>query len=692
MAGPLAGLHILVTRPEAQAEGLVAAIEAEDGIALRFPTLAILPPRSPERLEEALAALPGCELAIFTSANAVYGIADPLAALGGWPQGVRVVAVGAATARALQSIGVPVDLQPSADDERSEALLGLPALQDVDDQQILIVHGEGGRELLAETLTERGARVMLAESYRRALPPDAHLAPVRARLEAGQIDVITTTSNASLTNLFELLGKAGRESLLSTRLLVVSPRGAELAVKLGFHHPPIIATGAADAAVVAALVEWRAGAAADTPNRTRGPVMTDKTRDQAQPDKEPPKQPPAPAAKKPAAPAAPPPAKPAAGGGGALGGLALLVALAAAGGAGFLGYQWYQGRAAQQQQVADIDARIAAALQKGAADTSSAVAKLQSELDAARSELAAQAQRAADAQAGKLKDMGDKVEGLVLGQRGLLAEVEAAKTAAAKGDLNALTLSEVSYLLRVADHKLHFEADPAGALEALQVAEQRLAAANELAFAGVQKMLAENIATVRGVKLPDYAGIAHRIIELEGRVDVLAVKPDIQVENLKARVKPQLDSAVPEGEAPWYERMAENAWNQVKDIVVIRHERTHTQPLMTPKESFFLHQNLRLNLEAMRLALLRDDAVAYQESAQLVVAWLGQYFDQSDADVQQLTKDVQALAAVQLKPYVPDIHGTVKAFGEILSRRQPVRSATVTDEQRAGAVTGEASQ
>ena len=68
------------------------------------------------------------------------------------------------------------------------------------------------------------------------------------------------------------------------------------------------------------------------------------------------------------------------------------------------------------------------------------------------------------------------------------------------------------------------------------------------------------------------------------------------IDNLKARVKPPLDSSVPDGEDPWYERLATNAWNQVKDIVVIRHERTQSQPLMSPKEAYFLHENLKLTL------------------------------------------------------------------------------------------------
>lgn len=369
-----------------------------------------------------------------------------------------------------------------------------------------------------------------------------------------------------------------------------------------------------------------------------------------------------------------------------LGGIALAVALAAAAGTAYVGYQWWQGRQATIQHDAELDARVKKAISdsqaqgaKQLADMQAVVKSVQDELAAAKSSLTGQfSGQIADVQkkqAADLTALADRVQTLQLGQRGLFDEVEAAKTAAARGDVNALTLSEVGYLLRIANHKLALEKDPKAALAALSLAEQRLGAANELAFASVQRMLAENVATVRGVRLPDHAALSARIIELEGKAATLRVRPDIQVDNLKARVKPQIESGVPDGEDPWYERLATNAWNQIKDIVVIKHERTQSQPLMSPKESYFLHENLKLNLEGMRVALLREDAVAFQQSAQLAQGLLKEYFDTADAQVQAMAKEVDGLAQTQFQPYLPDLTGTVQAFNEILARRQPVKSA-----------------
>ena len=68
---------------------------------------------------------------------------------GGFPPRLEIAAIGQATARALARHGVAPALQPDYE-FTSEALLALPRFQRVTGQHILIVRGEGGRELLAE--------------------------------------------------------------------------------------------------------------------------------------------------------------------------------------------------------------------------------------------------------------------------------------------------------------------------------------------------------------------------------------------------------------------------------------------------------------------------------------------------------------------------------------------------------------
>jgi uroporphyrin-3 C-methyltransferase len=259
--------------------------------------------------------------------------------------------------------------------------------------------------------------------------------------------------------------------------------------------------------------------------------------------------------------------------------------------------------------------------------------------------------------------------------------LEAAKTAIAKGDINALALAEVEYLLRMADYKLRFQSNVSSAIEALDQAETRLNQVDELPFATVERMIGENLATLRAVKLPDLSAISQQIGGLAKEVDKLPLKIDAQVANLKGRVVPeainleQSDSEA-ESQAPWWERAIQSAWAQMKDVVIVRHGRSSGPPLIAVEEEYFLRENLKLELEAMRLALLRNDPATYQAANQLTQEWAQTYFDTKAEAVTGFVNQLQELHKLQLNPYVPDISGTLRAFDDVMKRRQPLRAST----------------
>lgn len=250
---PLAGVRVLVTRPAHQAEPLAQLIEAAGGEAIRFPTLEIAAPRDPAALERRLAALDDFDLAIFISPNAVTQALPRLH--GRLPARLVVAAIGRGTAQALTQAGVTAVIAP-AEGSDSEALLALPPLQRVAGKHIVIFRGEGGRELLGDTLVARGAEVEFAECYRRVRPA-TDAAPLGARLLAGGIDIVTVTSVESLRNLHAMLDTAARERLRRTPIVVVGPRQAAAARTLGMLTEPRVAQAASDAAILDAIKAWR---------------------------------------------------------------------------------------------------------------------------------------------------------------------------------------------------------------------------------------------------------------------------------------------------------------------------------------------------------------------------------------------------------------------------------------------------
>lgn len=244
--GSLSGLGVLVTRPEHQAGPLCRLVEAEGGTALRYPALVIRGCAD----RAAVGAMDDYDLVVFVSANAVhFG-----AALLGPPRALRLAAIGPATAAALNAAGHRVALLPR-DRADSEALLALPELAQLHGQRVLIVRGTGGRELLAEELTRRGASVHYADVYTRApaRPTPELQATIRERWQRGDIHVYTATSVALLEALLGILPPPCREWLDATALLTGASRVVEAAHRRGLRSPVILAAGMDDAALVAAL-------------------------------------------------------------------------------------------------------------------------------------------------------------------------------------------------------------------------------------------------------------------------------------------------------------------------------------------------------------------------------------------------------------------------------------------------------
>lgn len=251
----LRGLGILVTRPAHQAGALIQMIEAAGGRAWHLPMVEIAPLDDPAGLNTLIGRLDEFDFAIFISPNAVrHGLAL-VAARRAWPARVRIAGVGPGTGQALADAGHADVLLPRTRFS-SEGLLEHEEFAQVAGKNIVIFRGDGGRELLASVLRERGARVEYAECYRRVRPAVDGAALRRLWTDA-QVQVAIAASPDALRNLVAAVGPDGRAALLTTPLVVVSPRLAEIARQLGFSGAVQIARDAGDASLVEAVGAWR---------------------------------------------------------------------------------------------------------------------------------------------------------------------------------------------------------------------------------------------------------------------------------------------------------------------------------------------------------------------------------------------------------------------------------------------------
>lgn len=246
---PLAGRIIAITRPAGQADGLCATLSALGAEALRFPLLTVAPVDDPAPLRVAAQHLADYAMVFFVSPNAVRHALDVMLPVAPWPPGVAVATVGKGSEAVLAERGFRGVIAPDQSFD-SEAVLALPAFQPaaVAGRRILILRGDGGRDLLGQTLTERGARVDYLTCYHRSGPADDP-APLLACARAGRLSALTITSSEGLGYLRTL---PGTEILLGLPLFVPHPRIAARAGETGFSR--VIVTDAGDSGLVAGLI------------------------------------------------------------------------------------------------------------------------------------------------------------------------------------------------------------------------------------------------------------------------------------------------------------------------------------------------------------------------------------------------------------------------------------------------------
>jgi uroporphyrinogen-III synthase len=215
----LKGFGVLVTRPEHQAGELVAAIEDAGGEAIRFPVIEIEPYEAGD-VNRCLETLPDADITIFVSTNAVYyGLPYAIG------DGSAIAAVGPSTKTAIEAAGTHVDIYPARGFD-SEHLLAEAQLREVAEKNVRIIRGDGGRELLADTLRARGATVDYLPVYRR-LPrvySPSLLSGLEHRWRDGQVNCVVAMSVDTLDKLLEILPSGCLELVARTPLVTPSVR------------------------------------------------------------------------------------------------------------------------------------------------------------------------------------------------------------------------------------------------------------------------------------------------------------------------------------------------------------------------------------------------------------------------------------------------------------------------------------
>ena len=232
---PLFGKTIVVTRAREQASASAALFSRLGARVIQFPSIRIEPMPSYAELDQAITVLSSFRWVIFTSANGVRFFRMRLDALGLDARafaGVRLAAIGPATARALADMGLRADFVPESFVAES-VVQGLLA-RGMNGARVLLPRAMEARDVLPRALREAGASVDVVPAY-RTVPSQEGKEEVLEALESGGIDCVTFGSSSTVRNFFAAVGTETMERHPEVRLAAIGPVTAQTLRDAGFE-------------------------------------------------------------------------------------------------------------------------------------------------------------------------------------------------------------------------------------------------------------------------------------------------------------------------------------------------------------------------------------------------------------------------------------------------------------------------
>ena len=607
-------MKFLLLRPSGKCQASTQRLNDAGLPTVGYPLLDIVADQQAiESIAGLLNGLPAQSKVIFVSTSAAELALQGMQGQS-WPEHLSYFAVGQATAAKLQDAGVQVQF-PERED--SEGLLALAELMLVNSMQVLLIKGDGGRELIAQTLTERGAEVKPVSLYQRRIADNPQATEA---WQTDQIKCIMATSGELLDAAF---AKLDNDWLRHTPWILISARLLDKAKSKGIQKV-ILSHNASDAALIKAARQFmEQHEMADAPEKhIEAPSQTEAvTPTQPQPPK--------------------------ARGNGLLWlvtlvNLLLVVCLAGA------GYWWWQ----QQQQVAlqqqsqwqDTQQRLAGQEQV-----------LVNRLDSALQASAQQRQQSLQANQEKLQ----------------LVEQQVQSNLQALRDMNGRRpsdwlLAEADYLVRMAGRKLWLEQDVNTALLLLADADQRLADLADPSLLPIRQLLANDMQSVRQLDTQTPTKVSLELGALMAGLDSLPMDMVVLPESSDEE---QANQTLSNDVSDWQANLKRSWRALVDDFITVRRRNAETKPLLSDKQQWLVKEQLRHYLMLAQQAVFNNDAANYRQALEQAQSLLTFYYAMQDSQVSAFANNLERLLQTDIEVRLPGRLQAATPLEHILAER-----------------------
>lgn len=216
-------------------------------------------------------------------------------------------------------------------------------------------------------------------------------------------------------------------------------------------------------------------------------------------------------------------------------------------------------------------------------------------------------------------------------------------------------IADLEQTLLLAQQQLQLAGNVRAALIALEAAETRLAQLGKPQFAALRTAIARDLERLKLLPAADIEGIGARLEALMQNVDQLKSESETE--------PPAQAVAAPKpGPADTLARLSREIWEEFKSLVRIRRLDHPDLPLLTPSQTYFLRENLKLRLLAARLALLQRDEAGFRADLGAARGWTERYFNRQDTGSKAFAASLDELLRAPVALKDAGIEASLKAL------------------------------
>lgn len=234
-------------------------------------------------------------------------------------------------------------------------------------------------------------------------------------------------------------------------------------------------------------------------------------------------------------------------------------------------------------------------------------------------------------------------------------------------DSDETSLADVEQALELADQQLQLAGNVRAALISLQNIDQRLQNSHKPQWIAIRRAVTGDTETLKKAPFVDTVGISVKIDSLVNAVDKLP----LVVEKPQA---PTLTAVSDKPQQGWLTRIASEIWTDLKSLIRVRRLERQEPLLLSPEQSFFLRENLKLRLLDARMANLQRDGVTFKTDLRAANDYIERYFDISSPATQRFTGGLRQLQQTEIAIQTPTLALSLQAVRDAkLSKEKVVK-------------------